>query len=401
MKILWIDVSVAAAGDMILGALIDAGADEVFIREQLNKLSLPDWTLKTITVTRQGFRALHAQITVGGAHESGGPGSEPHNHHHGEHHPYPAIVATIKNARLSEETEKMALAVFQRLAQAEAKVHGHPLEQVILHEVGATDAIIDIVGVSAAIASLGVSQIIATPLPMAGGHTQAAHGRIPLPAPATLELVKGYPVTPAVSKGEWVTPTGAAIVTEIATHGIFPAMTIASTGVGAGNKDPDVAANLVRVAVGVQSQHDENSVIELSANIDDMTGELLAHLPKILLDAGALDAWLTPIIMKKGRPGTLVSALATTSTKEAVVDALLRHSTTLGVRFHTRQRTVLERHTRTVQTPYGPVRMKAVGRDGEVWRASPEHDDIAAIAAAHDIPMITLYALAHRLDRKD
>ena len=351
---------------------------------------------------RQGFRALHAQVSVAGVLESGGPGPDKHTHHHdSEHHPYPAIVTTIKKAKLVKEVEVMALAIFERLAQAEAKIHGHPLEEVVLHEVGATDAMIDIVGVSAAIHALDITETIATALPMAGGHTHAAHGRLPLPAPATLSLVQGYPVVPAVSEGEWVTPTGAAIVTTLATHGPFPAMTVLSSGVGAGKKDTNVAPNLVRVAIGLPSKQPANSVIEISANIDDMTGEMVAHLPAILLEAGALDAWLTPIIMKKGRPATLVCALSTSAKKDAVVEALLRNSTTLGVRFHTRQRTILDRHIRTVKTPYGPIRMKAVGRDGEVWRASPEHDDIAAISAEHGIPLFTLYALAHRLDQED
>ncbi len=383
MSTLWIDASIGIAGDMLLAALVDAGADADGISAALRSV-VPDqdWTLGFQTVRRGGFRALHL------AH-----GVQPSPH---AHRPWADIRERLTDADLPERARRWALDVYGRLAHAEARMHGVDPDTVELHEVGATDSILDVVGVCVALDQLDVSRIVATPLPLGTGSVHTAHGEIPLPAPATLEVLMGWPVVPSRWPGEWVTPTGAALVAALAEPGGPPAGVPSATGFGAGTRDPDFVANVVRVLLLDGYDAPEGDVEELTANIDDMPGEHVPALIDALLDAGALDAWATPIVMKKGRPALTVSALAQPGQAEALAEVLLRHSPTLGVRWNARARRVLERWETTVDTPYGTIRIKHAGRGGWAWKAKPEHADVARCAREHGVPLGTVHRAALR-----
>lgn len=383
MSTLWIDASVGIAGDMLLAALVDAGADAQAISQQLRTV-VPDedWTIGFETVRRGGFRALHL------AH-----GVQPNPH---AHRPWADIRQRIETSGLSERARRRALAAYGRLAQAEARMHGVEADSVQLHEVGATDSILDLVGVCIALDQLDVDRVVATPLPLATGRVEAAHGPLSLPAPATVEVLMGWPVVPSRWPGEWVTPTGAALVAALAEPGGPPAGVPVASGFGAGTRDPDFVANLVRVVCFDPATAPRGDVEELSANLDDMPGEHVPALVEALLEAGALDAWATPIVMKKGRPALTVSALARSGEAEALAEVLLRHSPTLGVRWNVRSRRVLERWESTVQTPYGAIRVKHAGRDGQAWKAKPEHDDVARCAREHGVAVGTVHLSALR-----
>ena len=262
-----------------------------------------------------------------------------------------------------------------------------PVDDVELHEVGSLDAIIDIVGVALALEDLDVDRVVATPLPMGTGRIEAAHGALPLPAPATLDVLKGWPVVPSAWPGEWVTPTGAALVAGIAEPAAFPAMRIAATGYGAGRRDPGFVANLVRVVVGTDDTDGAaTDVVELVCNVDDTTGELVADAIANLLEAGALDAWAVPATMKKGRPGLVVHALVHPHDEAPLTEALLRETSTLGVRRARRAAPCSIAGPRPSRPRGGPVRIKVGGRDGEAWHAAPEFDDVRARARAAGVP---------------
>jgi uncharacterized protein (TIGR00299 family) protein len=416
MKVVWLDCSVAAAGDMLLAALLDAGASEEHVRKGLSELGLDGWTLEIEEVTRGAFRAKRAAVKVGGQEEAGGPPdlsqvtfvahSHDHGHGHSHSHDHSAgedagstgswrhIREVIAGAAIPARAKERALRAYERLASAEAKLHGVPVDDVVLHEVGSTDAVIDVVGVCLALEDLGAERVIATPLPMGTGRVNAAHGALPLPAPATLQVLLGWPCVPASWPGEWVTPTGAALVAGIATPGPMPAMTPLAVGYGAGKRNPPQVANLVRAVVGEVHDAAADEVVELACNLDDTTGELIAPLLQRLLDAGALDAWATPVLMKKGRPGLVLSALARPEDADRIGEIVLRHSSTLGVRRHRAGRQVLDRWSDVVETPYGSVRVKVGGRDGHAWHASPEFEDVAARAQEAGVPLQEVWRAA-------
>ncbi len=420
-KTLWIDASVGVAGDMLLAALLDAGANVDAVRSGLKTLNLPGWTLEPTQTQRGAFRATYAGVRVNNAEPDPGAGppdgvprgttpgtgntvghthgghthSHTHSHVHthtesgdthvdDSHRPYREVKRLLNAAGLPERVLHRALTVYDRLAVAEAHMHGMDIEDVVLHEVGAIDAIVDIVGCCLALEDLDIQDIIATPLPMGTGSVVSAHGVIPLPAPATLSICQGYPVVESRWPGEWVTPTGAALVCALAKPGGVPAMTVRATGYGAGRKDPPQVANLVRVVLGDTPTVAADAVVEVAANVDDMIGEHIPGLIDALLAAGAVDAWVVPVLMKKGRPGYTVHALCKTPDVDVVSDTLLRHSSTLGVRQTPHQRRILDRWTTSVQTAYGVIRVKVGGRDSTAWHASPEHADVADAALRHN-----------------
>ena len=404
MSVVWIDGQVAMAGDMLLGALIDAGADLDRVRAGLGSLGISGWTMEREEVRRGAFRACRIVVRVRGeiadlvfvpVHDHAHDHGHTHEHGHGHvHRSWKDVRGLIANAPLPDRVKSRALAAYGRLAEAEAQLHGMPVDDVELHEVGSTDAIVDIVGVCLALEDLGADTIVATPLPMSLGSVNAAHGRIPLPAPATLQALRGWPVVPGTVPGEWVTPTGAALIAALATPGGPPAMTIRAVGHGAGTRDPAAFANLVRVVVGDVVAAEVGDVVELACNLDDMPGQHVAAALERLLAEGALDAWAVPATMKKGRPAVIVHALAKPSDAERLSDVLLRHTTTLGVRRSTHARAVLDRWVDTVDTAYGPIRMKVGGRSGVAWHAHPEWDDVAAAAARADAPVAAVHGAA-------
>ena len=462
-RIAWIDAQVGVAGDMLLAALIDAGADVGRVREGLVGLGIGGWTLGTRDVMRGAFRAVRVEVRVGGVladgaredpqgrghehgheheheHEHGHEHEHEHEHGHGHGHghehergderevsgqdPDPfqfrpphrhdhryvfahghdhahgtgvwrEIRAMIEAATLPERARARAIAAYGRLAEAEARLHGMAVDDVVLHEVGSIDAIVDIVGVCLALEDLGIDAIVATPLPMGTGFVTAAHGAIPLPAPATVDVLRGWPIVAARWPGEWVTPTGAALIAALATPGGPPSMTIRSTGFGAGTKDPAFVANLVRVVVGdVDDRPRTDRVVELACNLDDLSGEIIAHTVDRLLDAGALDVWTVAATMKKGRPAVILHVLSRPDDADRLVDIVLRQTSTLGVRRSTAIRDVLDRRHDTVATPWGAVRVKVGGRGDDVFHVAPEYDDVARVALAAGVPAIEVHRAA-------
>lgn len=379
MKVLYFDCFSGAAGDMILGALLDTGADESFVRTQLEGLHLEGWSLELQTVTRSGIRATHALVQI----SDDQPARD-----------YPVIRDMLAAADLDANVRNIAAGVFRRLAEAEAHVHGVDLEQVHLHEVAAVDAFIDIVGAAAALVSLSPDRIVASTLPVGGGTTRSAHGELPVPPPAVVELLKGVPVRGGGDR-ELLTPTGAAILTGIVDgFGDVPAMRIERAGYGAGSKDAALP-NVVRVLFGesLTTQRGAEALL-LETNLDDMSPELIPPVLERLLAAGAYDAWVTPIVMKKGRPAVTLSALIPPHERDRALDVLYRETTTLGVRLSIVHKDELERSWIEVMVEGMPVRVKQGGRGGSVTNRSPEYEDALTVARATGLPLKEVYRLA-------
>ena len=381
MKILYFDCFAGAAGDMILGALLDAGAREEAVRSELAKLPLAGYKLKTERVNQKGISALKVHVKVREA-------DQPHRH-------FGEIKRMLLASGLSPRVKELSLTIFSRLAEAEGKVHGVAAEKIHFHEVGAVDAIVDIVGAAAALADLEAEKIYASPLQTGCGTVECAHGVLPVPAPATLELLRGIPVAGAWAEGELLTPTGAAILTSIATFGPLPAMTVQKTGYGAGSRELS-RPNVLRAIVGTAEEGSlaAAKVTVYEAAIDDMNPEFYSYLSGKLAAAGAVDVVLTPALMKKGRPGTMINVLVQPPHEEAVLRVLFAETTTLGVRKTYADKLMLARRSVEVKTPYGPVRVKLGEHEGRLLNASPEYEDCAALAAETGIPLKEIYAAA-------
>jgi len=380
VRIAYLDCFSGISGDMTLGALVDAGADPAALIAAVESLHLPG-RLRFEAVRRGGFRATHAIVDT--PHE--------HVHRHLSH-----IERLIDQAtRLTPRQRDLAKTIFRRLGVAEAEVHGIDLEAVHFHEVGAVDSIIDIVGVAVGFDLLGIERVECSPIPTGHGVVHAAHGAMPIPTPATALLLKGIPLAspPSDTPMELTTPTGAAIVAALAQRfGPPPAMTIEAIGMGAGTRDPQTHANLLRVLVGqlAQSRTDgleEDRVVLLETNLDDLSGEAIGHATHRLLEAGALDVYTIPIQMKKNRPGVLLAALCGEATVEGIEAVLFAETGTLGVRRLAVQRRKLPRATVQVQTEYGPIRVKVAWFGTHPPAFSPEYDDCAAAARDHGLPL--------------
>ena len=386
MRTLYFDCFSGAAGDMILGALLDAGASETAVREALDALPLEGFSVEIRNVTRASIRATTVDVVVSGGQPARGPRE---------------IAALLQAAPLPERVRDRALRVFALLTEAEAKVHGIPPEQVHFHEVGAVDAIVDVVGCAAALESLAPQRVVASPVATGRGWTGSAHGPLPVPAPAVVELLEGVPVEERGTH-ELVTPTGAALLREaVSEFGPMPPLTIAAAGYGAGTRDAETP-NVVRVLVGEAAPGPaETSLLQVEANLDDMSPELLPHVLETLLAAGAADAWVTPVVMKKGRPGFVVSALVVSSDRDRVVDVFLRETTTFGVRLHEVTREVLDRTWTEVDVAGHALRLKIGTRAGEVVTAAPEFEDARRVAKATGMPLKDVYERALRAAREN
>jgi len=384
MRALYLDCFAGISGDMLLGALIACGVPKEHLQQELARLNLPGWNLHVDTVQRNGIGAVDILVEMHDAPT------------HGRH--LAEIEGILSGSSLPQRVQERALAVFRRLAEAEAKIHGTTPQKIHFHEVGAIDAIVDITGACIGLEYLGVENVISSPLPMGRGFVECAHGTLPLPAPAVLELLRGVPAYGVDVEAELVTPTGAALVTTLAaSYGPLPAMEIQATGYGAGKRQLPDRPNLLRAILGTMDAHFATSAPEvavLETNLDDLSPQFYDVVMGRLFDAGALDVYLTPIQMKKGRPAILLTALAEPARAEALADVLFRETPTLGVRFHTMKRICLEREWQTVATEYGQIRVKVGHWKGAATVASPEYEDVKAAALATGAPIHKVYQAA-------
>ncbi len=382
MTLAYFDCFSGAAGDMIVASLIDAGGDEKVIATELAKLKLPGLSVKTDPVQRQGIAAT---LFIVNCDET-----EP------QHRSLSTILSIIDTAGLSADVAEKSKRIFTRLGEAEAKVHGIDIEKVHFHEVGAADAIADIVCACIALENLGIKTIACSPIPTGSGTVKCAHGLLPVPAPATAELLAGFPCYAGPIEAEATTPTAAAILTTLADEfGPICEMSVSAVGYGAGTREHGPLPNVLRVFLGESdSDGPVDTIVELSANLDDTTGEVIGHTLEALLESGCVDAWACPIIMKKSRPAWMLSALARPAQVKAAEDILLRSTTTFGVRKRICQRRKLIRRFETVETPFGPVRVKIGSDAGEDITASPEFADCKAAASSHNVSLREVMAAA-------
>jgi uncharacterized protein (TIGR00299 family) protein len=369
MNILYFDCQAGISGDMTVGALLDLGVPLDHLRYELAKLVLPtdSYTLSTHPTERQHVSALKFDVNV----------YDHHNHRH-----YAGIDTMIAVSTLADPVKEKARRIFRRLAEAEARVHGVAVEDVHFHEVGAVDSIIDIVGTAICLEFLEVEQIYASALPLGGGFVQTAHGRLPVPAPATVELLQGMAVHGDSGEGERVTPTGAAILAALVTgSGARPDMTLSRIGSGAGGRDFSDCPNILRAFLGTNAVEAGEEVREVSCNLDDVTPELIGYVQELLLESGVLDVWLIPVQMKKGRPGMVLSFLCKPADLERLAALVMAETGTLGVRYASLRRIVQPRKIEERDTQFGPVRFK-VSEYGE----KPEYEDCRRIAREQGIP---------------
>jgi hypothetical protein len=396
---------------MVLGALLDLGLPIDGLRAALGSLAIEYGDIAADRVVRAGIAATKFRLHAHHRRPDGAAGTTPHPHpphqaHPGGHpHRHLAdIGAAIERSALSAGGKARAIGMFRRLAEAEAAVHDVPLDRVHLHEVGALDSIIDIVGTVHGMEWLGAAEVVASPVNVGGGTVECAHGTFPVPAPATARLLVGAPVSSAGEPTELTTPTGALIVTEYAGRfGPLPAMRVAAIGYGAGDKDFDRHPNVLRLIVGESAAAEEDErIVALECEIDDMNPQLFGPLMDRLYAAGALDVFYAAVQMKKGRPGTLVTVIAAPERRQAIAGALFSDTTTIGVRYQEMRRERLDREVISVETPLGAIRFKVARRDGRVVNAAPEFDDCARIAAGRGLPIKDVQAIATKawLDRR-
>jgi uncharacterized protein (TIGR00299 family) protein len=399
-RILYFDCFNGASGDMVLGALLDAGLPLEELRRALGSLAIDGASVSATRVLRAGVSATKFVAEEHGhnTHEHDHGHGHDHHHHHHAHRSLAEISTLIERSALSPAGQSRAKELFYRLGEAEAAIHQVPIDKIHLHEVGAVDSIIDIVGAVFAIEWFHADRIVSSPLNVGGGMVKSAHGNFPVPAPATVKLLANTPVYSSGVQSELVTPTGALLVTSYATSfGPVPAMTIERTGYGAGDRDLPDTPNVLRVLVGESSEqpHTERIVV-LQSEIDDMNPQLFGLVMDRLYAAGALEVYFGSVQMKKNRPGTLLTILARPEQREELSAIVFRETTTIGVRYHEVLRERLEREIVPVITPLGTVRFK-VARLGEtVVNAAPEFEDCLRIASERTVPVKEVQAAANK-----
>ena len=385
MKILYFDLIGGASGDMILAALIDAGVPADKLADLLAGLKLDEFELNAETVDKNGFKATRVDIKVG---------KQPPERHLKE------ILDVIQNSSLPAGIQDRAAKIFTNIASVEAGIHGKPIDQIHLHELGGTDTIVDVTGALLALDYLGISHVYASPIPLGSGFIKGAHGQIPLPAPATMELLKGVPVRRTEIRSELITPTGAALLTELVDDFSSPPdMKINHIGYGAGMRDLPIP-NLLRVLIGEETGNNDQikeQLVLLESNLDDLNPEIYPYLMDSLFKAGALDVCLVPIQMKKNRPGTQIQVLAEVGKSALMREILYRETSTLGIRQSLVERYSLLRRIEEVNTRYGVVRIKVAGEGTDHQKASPEFEDCQKLARENDIPIQLIYQEAIRI----
>jgi uncharacterized protein (TIGR00299 family) protein len=391
MKVAYFDCPSGAAGDMIMGALVDAGAPWEALRDELGKLGLAGYTLERRDVMKGAFRATKVEVHVHD-HDHPAPGQHAPAHSHGRHeHPHrdlPGILRIIGGSGLAAPVKAGAARIFTRLAEAEGRAHGMPPERVAFHDVGAVDAIVDITGACIGLHLLGIDAVHCSALPIGGGMVRGPHGLIPVPGPGTAELLKGFPVVDTGVRRELVTPTGAAILTTLAVAaGAMPAMTVTAVGYGAGTMDLE-APNVIRVFVGeTAAGAGTETIVQVETTVDDMSPQLYEPLMERLFEAGAVDVYLAPVLMKKSRPGIVVVALCAPGAVSALTRICFEESTTIGVRWTAYQRERLPRETVPLTTSLGAVRFKVSRLDGRAVTVTPEFEDVRRIAREKGLPV--------------
>ncbi|HEY6001706.1 MAG TPA: nickel pincer cofactor biosynthesis protein LarC [Anaeromyxobacter sp.] len=386
------------AGDMFLAAALDLGVDRAALEAALRTLRVPGWRLEVTRRSASGIAATHVDVLV--------EGDQPHSRGLRE------ILALVEASGLPGRARTAARALFERIGRAEAKIHGIALEDVHFHEVGAVDSIVDLCGAAVVLDLLGWPEVLAAPPELGRGLSRSAHGPLPVPTPATLEILSGKPIRSGGPPGEAVTPTGAAILAELAELGPLPPFVPGRIGYGIGTSSWPDRPNVLRMTLGERAGAASTasgaevassaSLWVLETNLDDCPGQLVARAIEAALEAGALDAWAAPLVMKKGRPGFLLSALVEEERREAVTRAFFEETTTLGVRRHAVARDALEREVATVETPYGAVRVKVGRSAGRELGAHPEYDDCARLAREKGVPVKEVMAAAlaaHRAGR--
>ena len=379
MKTLYFDCFAGASGDMVLGALVGAGADERVLVGQLASLGVPGFEVSFERVDRSGIGATRARVRT----------EEQHHHRH-----LADILKIIDGSRLSDGVKRRAGLIFTRLAEAEARVHGTAVERVHFHEVGALDSIVDVVGACVGFELLGVERFASSALHVGSGTVEMAHGRFPVPPPAVAELLRGAPIYSTDIRGELVTPTGAAIISAVCeSFGPMPRMRVGRAGYGAGSREYERFPNVLRVFVGEtegegsQTKEGDERLLVVETNLDDASPQLVGHVMERAFALGALDCYFTPAQMKKNRPGVLVSILCAPERREALYELLFTETTTLGVRAHEVERRALAREFVRVETRFGAIDVKVARLNGRVTAATPEYEQCRAAAEAAGVPL--------------
>jgi uncharacterized protein (TIGR00299 family) protein len=437
MRIGYLECFAGLSGDMLLGALVDAGVSSALLQQTTTSLNLGA-TLVFDSVDRSGISARKARVLVGGddadakhnhgghdadaphnhdgneadaAHDHAHPHDHDHDHHHSHDHPHshshehssshthqhsrnlPAIREILNKAPLATDARSLALRAFEFLGQAEAAVHNTPLDQVHFHEVGAVDAIVDITCAAVGLTSLNVDRWYCSPVNVGSGYVDCAHGRFPVPAPATASLLRGIPTYSEAPAMELVTPTGAALLRALGCEFTRPIAAFEHIGYGAGSRNPARFPNVLRISIGESvalagaDTVAREAVSVLECALDDLSPQIIAHTTQLALEHGALDAMTTPVMMKKGRVGTLITILCRPADAPRFEELLFRETSTLGVRSRTEQRRTLDRAHATVVTPYGEVRIKTAVLDGNITHAQPEYEDCHTRALEHRVPL--------------
>lgn len=413
--IAYFDCFSGISGDMVLGALVDAGLEVGALERELRKLKLPGWSIAAEKVRRGAIAATQVKVTVEGSEDvHTHPATQQrrrdagatkhsheghHHHHHHDHRGLSEIVKMIDDAGLAPRAADRAKKIFQRLGEAEAKVHGIEIEKVHFHEVGAVDSIVDIVGAAIGFELLGIDEFACSAMDVGGGQVKTEHGLLPVPAPATAELLRGVPTHSSGIQRELVTPTGAAIARTLATQfGAIPAMRLRAIGYGAGSADlaekPNVLRVLVGERVGSETGKWDAPITVIETNVDDMSPQIYGYFAEKALAAGALDVFSTPAQMKKNRPGLLVTILSEPESVSSMIDMIFRETTTIGVRTYDVRRKTLDRELVAVETRFGTVRMKVSRMNGSLLTATPEFDDCQVIAAERGVPLKEVIAAA-------
>ena len=398
MPILYLDCFSGISGDMMVGALADLGISPSAFEWELGKLEIEDYHLHFARQERRGIAGVKFDVhTDSSACESADlSASDSHSHSHPHSRSHSEIRELIEQSGLSKFVKTRSLAIFHRIAEAEAKIHAVPIDRVHFDEVGAVDSIVDIVLTCVGIEALEVSHIYVSALVEGNGSIHCAHGEYPVPAPATLEILKGIPLRQITVPFELITPTGAAIVAEFQHQiGPMPPLRTIRVGYGLGTRDISPRPNVLRAILGELEQTAETeTVVEIQANIDDLSAEILAASQEHLLQAGALDVFFTPVQMKKNRPGTLLTVLCDRAHLDQVQQLIFHETTTFGLRFREASRRVLDRELRSVETELGPIRVK-IGRLGdEVVQVSPEYEDCRSVARKTSMPLKRVYEIA-------